>query len=407
MRTNHHKAHLTYCSNIHAGESWSATFENLQQYTTQVRKRLTNEAFGIGLRLSNTASIELLAEDNLIQFASWLESENMYVFTINGFPYGQFHKERVKDQVHAPDWTSRDRLEYTKRLFAILSELLPNGMDGGVSTSPLSYKWWHKDEQALEDAKSLSCNLLAELIVYLAELKITTGKSLHLDMEPEPDGILETTIEFVDFFKQHLLIKGLKSVSISLGCDERTGAQHIREHFQLCYDVCHFAVGFEDPLQAITRIRSANIKIGRIQISAALASPKLVDSNIEEVSHQLSVFDEPIYLHQAVTKQSDNALKRFSDLGEAIESLQHPPDQEIRTHFHVPIFTEEYGLLRSTQQDIVETLKVWSKQNFTNHLEVETYTWDILPQDMCTDIVSGIVRELNWVQQTLKNNHRS
>ncbi len=403
MRISPHSAHLTYCSNIHPGESWSETFNNLKTHTTRVRKELTNESFGIGLRLSNTASIELLELDKLQQFKTWLESEDLYVFTINGFPYGQFHKERVKDQVHTPDWTTSERLEYTKRLFNILSVLLPEGLDGGVSTSPISYKWWHKNQDELDLAKANACNHLAELIVHLVELNAKTGKSLHLDMEPEPDGIIETTSEFVDFFNHYLLHQGIKSICASLSCDDTKAEGYVREHFQLCYDVCHFAVGFEKPGEAIDRIQSAKIKIGRIQISAALASSNLGNADLNEVSNQLAVFDEPIYLHQAVTKQTNGELKRFSDLGEAIQSLRCPPDEEIRTHFHVPIFTEEYGILRSTQSDIVETLKIWSNRNFTNHLEVETYTWDVLPEDMRTDIVSSIVREISWVQRTLDN----
>ncbi len=216
MHINHHNAHLTYCSNIHPGESWQETFDNLKKYTSEVRKQLTKRDFGIGLRLSNVASIELLEGNRLKDFQSWLQSENMYVFTINGFPFGQFHQERVKDKVHSPDWTTTERLDYTKRLFQILSELLPEGLDGGVSTSPISYKWWHPDTLSLESAKSKACDHLAELIVYLVNLKKNTGKSLHLDMEPEPDGILETTTEFVDFFNQYLLTAGLTFISEKL-----------------------------------------------------------------------------------------------------------------------------------------------------------------------------------------------
>ncbi len=189
--------------------------------------------------------------------------------------------------------------------------------------------------------------------------------------------------------------------------EQNTAEEHLREHFQLCYDVCHFAVGFESPRDAISKIESEKIKIGRIQISAALASPNLQSTDIDEVRNQLGAFDEPIYLHQAVVKQSDNQLKRFPDLGEAIKSLEYPPNQEIRTHFHVPVFTKKYELLLSTQQDIIETLLIWLERNFTNHLEVETYTWDVLPKDMRTDLVSSIVRELNWVQQVLNSNKES
>ncbi|MEQ6119018.1 metabolite traffic protein EboE [Reichenbachiella sp. MALMAid0571] len=402
MRINKHQAHLTYCSNIHAGEPWTATFSNLKEYTTKIRDGLTSESFGIGLRLSNEASLEILEGNNLNDFKSWLTSENMYVFTINGFPYGGFHNQVVKDDVHTPDWTTTDRLEYTKRLFDILAQLLPENMDGGVSTSPISYRFWHKDDQALENAKNTACTQLTDLIVYLSEIKTQTGKSLHLDMEPEPDGILETTQEFVDFFNNYILKKGIESIKTTFNCDSTHAEAIIREHFQLCYDVCHFAVGYENPKEAINKVLSENIKIGRIQISAALGSGSMrSESQKTIVKQQLKKFDEPTYLHQAVVKKTDGELVRFPDLGIALDSLDNPEYAEIRTHYHVPVFTEKYEQLVSTQQDIIETLAVWSEKNFTNHLEVETYTWDVLPENMRTDIVSCVVRELDWVVKTL------
>lgn len=400
MRINHHEGFLTYCSNIHPGESWQETFENLKLYTPQVKTQLGTDSFGIGLRLSHEASLDLIQPENLSAFKTWLEANGLYVFTINGFPYGQFHFEVVKDKVHAPDWTDPDRLAYTKRLFQILAELLPEGMDGGVSTSPLSYRFWHQNEEALAVAKSGSLQQLCELVALLRELKATTGKSLHLDMEPEPDGVLETTQEFVDYYEQYLLKLGIPQVQKHLACDAVEAEAAIRAHIQLCYDVCHFAVGYEKPEEAINRIESAGIRIGRIQISAALGSPLLNPGNQPKISHKLKAFDEPVYLHQAVIKTKEGSLKRFQDLGDALVSLS-PSDLEIRTHFHVPIFTETYDQLVSTQQDIIETLRVWKSRNFTNHLEVETYTWDVLPDDMRTDLVGSIVRELNWVKDTL------
>ena len=400
MRIDQHQAHLTYCSNIHPGESWEETFNNLKAYTTQVKAQMNTDRFGIGLRLSNLASLDLIAEEKLTEFQDWLQINDLYVFTINGFPYGQFHVSEVKDQVHAPDWTDPDRLSYTKRLFHILARLLPEGMDGGVSTSPLSYRFWYGDEQKLQAAKSIATNQLGDLIAFLAQLKQETGKRLHLDMEPEPDGILETSDEFVAFFKDYMLNAGLEVVTNRLQCTVPEAEAHIREHFQLCYDVCHFAVGYEKPAEAIARIQQAGIRIGRIQISAALGSPGLSQANRQTVIDQLSTFDEPVYLHQAVVRAMDGQLKRYKDLGVALAGLDHD-DQEIRTHFHVPVFTETYDQLVSTQKDIVDTLHVWLEKNFTRHLEVETYTWDVLPAPLRTDLVQSIVRELSWVKETL------
>src|SRR4051812_8631491 len=111
-------AHLAYCTNIHPGDDWAQTFASLKNSTLGVRDRVCRGMqFAIGLRLSDQASRELIDPDALREFQRWLESENCYVFTINGFPFGQFHGRTVKEQVFAPDWSSLERLEFTNRLF--------------------------------------------------------------------------------------------------------------------------------------------------------------------------------------------------------------------------------------------------------------------------------------------------
>ena len=107
--------HLTYCTNIHPGETWPEVWANLQHYLPQLKQAMSpDRPFGIGLRLADVASRDLLQGDCLAQFKTWLTAENLYVFTLNGFPYGSFHHQVVKDQVYAPDWTVSDRLEYTQ-----------------------------------------------------------------------------------------------------------------------------------------------------------------------------------------------------------------------------------------------------------------------------------------------------
>jgi hypothetical protein len=145
--------HMTYCTNIHPGQDWKATFESLRKHVPTIKKALSpNAPFGLGLRLSNKASEELAMGGRLQHFQEWLRTEDVYVFTMNGFPYGNFHDERVKDEVHAPDWTTQERVVYTKRLFDQLALLLPDGMEGGISTSPISYKHWHGTKEAMDTA---------------------------------------------------------------------------------------------------------------------------------------------------------------------------------------------------------------------------------------------------------------
>src|SRR5260221_12740422 len=136
-----HGLHLAYCTNIHRGETWSETFEGLQKYTLAVRERVCpGKPYAIGLRLSNRAATELSEHTRLLEFQRWLSNHNCYVFTINGFPYGEFHGTRVKEQVYRPDWTSPERLAYTNLLFDLLAELVPAGVEGSGSTPPRPVK---------------------------------------------------------------------------------------------------------------------------------------------------------------------------------------------------------------------------------------------------------------------------
>jgi hypothetical protein len=397
-----HKAHLTYCSNIHPGETWKDTLANLETYTTKVREKMGTESFGIGLRISGEASKGLLEGNALMEFKAWLEEKRFYVFTINGFPYGNFHSQKVKDHVHSPDWLSEERLAYSKRLFTILNSLLPEGMDGGVSTSPVSYRHWFNSEKDLNLAKNKGADQIADLALFLHQMKQDSGKSLHLDIEPEPDGILETGGEFINFYNTYILPSGIKKLSEELDLTSAEAEIIVREHIRICFDVCHFAVGFEDIGEALQNLKKEKIKVGRIQISAALGTGALnASSDFGQICRELETFDEPVYLHQAVCKNKDGELIRFKDLGHALEVFEEKKPAEMRTHFHVPIFLEDYKTLVSTQMAIVETLKHWKNEPFTPHLEVETYTWGVLPKEMQTDIVSSVCRELQWVIDTL------
>ncbi|WP_346882316.1 metabolite traffic protein EboE [uncultured Algibacter sp.] len=398
------QAHLTYCTNIHPGETWEAVFNSLKEYTVNIKERLTpNKPFGIGLRLSQKSASVLLQDNNLVDFKTWLDSENLYVFTINGFPYGDFHNTVIKDQVHTPDWTTKARLDYTKDLMRILAYLLPEGQEGSVSTSPISYKYWFKSETELKNVKQKACNALMQIVLQLVEIHKSTGKLLHLDLEPEPDGFLENTQEVIDFYNDFLFTEGVLLITDTLRCNVNEAKTKILNHIQVCYDVCHFALAYEAPEFVISALQNEGIKIGKIQISAAIKCKK---SNVVSVNDQqscLQQFDEPSYLHQSIVRLKDGKLLHFSDLSEGLVAMNNDDFEEIRTHFHVPIFVSDFKVLESTQDDIIDALKLWKKQKYSNHLEVETYTWSVLPDYLQTDIGSSIVRELEWVKQQLSN----
>ncbi|WGQ11327.1 metabolite traffic protein EboE [Pedobacter gandavensis] len=391
-------AHLTYCTNIHSGESWKEVFASLQKYTLPVKAKISPSApFGIGLRLSNESALTLQEEGTMAAFKQWLQENDLYVFTMNGFPYGNFHGKAVKAQVHAPDWLSRERVDYTILLFNLLAELLPEGVTGGISTSPLSYKYWHEGEAESEAAKRKSCAQLMEVVVHLVQLQRISGKQMHLDIEPEPDGLLENSADYIDFYESYLLKEGLAILMEKLNCTALAAENYIREHLQLCYDVCHFSVEFESAEAVIRGMEEKGLKIGKMQISAALKCSVFSRDSRAEMVRQLAQFNEPVYLHQAVLKKQTGELLKFQDLKPGIEAMKNGDFAELRTHFHVPIFLSYYQGLSSTQDDILEAMNLWTEKPFTGHLEVETYTWDVLPAQLMMDLKQAIQRELSWV----------
>ena len=391
--------HLTYCSNIHPGERWENHFQTLQDNLPYIKSKLSpNEPFALGLRLANDASIELAEPEKLAEFKAWLTANGIYVFTMNGFPYGGFHATRVKDDVHTPDWTTDDRTAYTKRLFGILAQLLPEGMEGGVSTSPLSYRyWWETEEDKQQAIKTATENIL-QVVETLMELRQSTGKLMHLDIEPEPDGILENGQEFIEWYSEYFLPKGTAFLVEKYGLTPETAQETLLTHVQLCYDVCHFAVSYEEPQVIVDQLKELGIRVGKIQISSAVKMT-LNDQRAEKLE-AIRNFDEPVYLHQVVAKTEDGTFQKFPDLAEALQA-DTSTHNEWRIHFHVPLFIDSYGLLDSTQTEIVKTLAVHRATPFTQHLEVETYTWGVLPTDMQKPIGESIVREMQWVNEQL------
>ena len=397
--------HLSYCSNIHAGESWDATFRNLKIYIPEVKKRLAHEgAFGIGLRLSHEASSVLERPERLQEFQDWLKKSNAYVYTLNCFPYGGFHRTKVKEQVHAPDWTTEARLAYTLRCFRILAQLLPEGVEGGISTSPLTYRHWFVSDLEKNEAFEKATTHLIAVAVELVRLQQETGKFLHLDIEPEPDGLLENSEELIRYFKEWLIPMGKTSLAKQLGITAKDAEKLIKAHLQVCYDVCHFAIGYEKPKEAFKKLKQEGIGIGKIQLSAAL---KLLipESPFERFSigKRLGEFADTTYLHQVVGRTKEEGLISYPDLPQALAQLGNTQDLEWRVHFHVPIFFANYGTFQATQEDIVEVLKlVNANPSITNHLEVETYTWEVLPQDTHLTLGDAISRELAWVKEQLQ-----
>ncbi|WP_297795100.1 metabolite traffic protein EboE [uncultured Eudoraea sp.] len=392
------KYHLTYCTNIHPGQDWINTFNSLKKYLPVIKNKLAkDQPLGVGLRLSNKASEELSEDGNLPIFKKWLVQNGLYVFTMNGFPYGNFHNEAVKDKVHEPDWTTKERVQYTIRLFEQLAYLLPDGISGGISTSPISYRHWHKSASEKKAVMEKGALHLTQVILNLYKLEEDTSKYLHLDIEPEPDGMLENTEDVLGFYSNFLLPIAIKEIADSLGVSEEKARDIVLRYCTLCYDICHFSLAYEEPAYTFKKLRDAGIKIGKIQVSAALKI-KFETQDKDEIWKSLAQFDEPTYLHQ-VTEKTDDGVKTYNDLPVVLENKTDV--KELRAHFHVPIFLESFDRLYSTQDHILKVISILKSDMVSEHLEIETYTWDVLPNSLKKELSESIIREMNWFKDKL------
>lgn len=390
--------HLTYCSNIHPGESWAEVRSNLERYVTAVRDRLRPAGdFGVGLRLSGRAAAELSVPEALREFRDFLARNRMYVFTINGFPYGTFHDTRVKEAVYLPDWRDPERLRYTNQLADLLAQLLPDdpAIEGSISTVPGAYK------PALGGAPDVArmVEQLLQHVAHLVDVRRRTGRSIALALEPEPHCFLETIDEAVGFFQRDLHAAGaVRRLCELTQLDAPESARALRDHLGLCLDLCHAAVEFEDATACVDRLAAAGIRIHKLQISAGLRLPSLDAAALAALRR----FDDPVYLHQVI-ERSPGGLRRFGDLPEAFATVNgEAREREWRVHFHVPIFLDRLAPFASTQPFIREVLAQHRRRPFTSHLEVETYTWGVLPEPFRSGAVDeAVARELAWVRAEL------
>ncbi len=406
MRIRHGEGlELTYCANIHPGETLDEAEENLRTHAVAVKKKVSPDApMGVGLRLSSRAA-DALTEDaaRLDRFRSLLDERGLYAFTINGFPYGHFHRKRVKDEVYKPDWRTAERRIYTERLANILARLLPDGVEGSISTSPLSYKPWLREQYIWNDALRMGAEQLADVAFRLFARRERTGQLIHVGIEPEPDCLIENTAETVSFFKEWLWRRGTSRLRQRRGLNRTQAEDILREHIRLCYDTCHFAVEFESPREALATFETAGIRLGKIQISAALRVPldEPGAATRRTLRDALEPFAESTYLHQVAARSANGALHRYRDLPDALPCLPTDEAEEWRIHYHVPVFIDRFPHFRSTQEDITATLAQALRGGLCPHLEIETYTWEVLPEPLKTDVVSSIAREYAWVMACL------
>lgn len=391
-----HETHLGYCTNIHAGESLEEAVQAIEQYVAPVRQALQIDALGLGLRLSGAAAQSLQAPEALASLQQSLDAAGAYAFTINGFPYGNFHGQPVKSDVYRPDWTQPERLNYTNQLADVLAELLPDNGYGTISTVPGTFKAWMRPNESWE--QRMAANLV-DHVAHLVNLRRETGKTIALALEPEPCCFLETIDEAIAFFDDHLFAESaVARLSARSGLPPADSDIALRQHLGLCYDVCHAAVEFENPVDNIAQLQAHGISVLKLQLSSALRVRTVNEAALDA----LQPYAEPVYLHQVVQRTPDGVLHRFTDLSDALRHRDRALGCEWRVHFHVPVFIDTLSQFDTTQSVLREVLQLQRTSDISAHLEVETYTWDVLPESLRQiPLTDAIARELDWVRHEL------
>lgn len=385
---------LSYCTNVHPGRTLAEVEHGLDQYTVPLRSNY-GAPLAAGLWLAAPVVAELLAEPaRLPAFRDRLAARGLTTHTLNAFPYGDFHSRRVKENVYLPDWSDRRRLDYTIDCARILTALLPEGVDGSVSTVPLAFKGFPHLSGHLDQCAAL----LLETATALGRLYDQTGRLIRLAIEPEPYCLVETTDEAISFFQRMW----------GRAAGDSARLETIQRHLGLCYDVCHQAVEFEDIPQSIGKLATAEVRINKVHITCAI---ELASPGENAAGRQaLARYVEERYLHQTLARTKNGTILREIDL--TADLALRPPagfrDAEAwRIHFHVPVDAESLGPLRTTRHELKQALETVAGLDYAPHLEVETYTWEVLPENGAasgaTSLVDGLTGELVGTRNLLKD----
>lgn len=373
---------LTYCGNVHAAGDLDGWLARQREYAVPIAGVRNDEApamgFGLGAWWSDPLAAELgRSGPERERVRAQLAQMRLPIWTLNAFPFGDFHATEVKTEVYRPDWSSEERLLYTRNCAEAVADLSA-GDDAPlpISTLPLGYD--------PGDLRVMARNLV-RAASHLADLEQRSGMELVLALEPEPFCLLETAAATGDFLEEWVFRPGAWQT-----VPERV----LRRHLGVCVDLCHLAVVHEDPLAALANLDSRGIRVPKIQVSSCLElrDPAELD--------RLLAFAEPRYLHQTCAEAGG---PRALDLNEVAARRQEFERCELlRTHFHVPVYWDEPdGPLGSTRAELQRVLPALRQRDCL--LEVETYTWSVLGADWQPDrdLVQGLRHELDFVSGLL------
>ena len=397
MDLGHGLGLLTYSTLVHPGDTWPEMWDSLTTYVPQVKQRVSpNDPFGVSLRISAASAATLTGDAaERERLKAFLADNDMYLYTVNAFPYGPFKNTIVKEQVYEPDWRSDERAVYTMQVADILAEVAAPGIEPTIQSPPLGFK----PRVTGPDVVAAFTRQVIGVVAHLVKLEQRTGRTVRLALEPEPACFLETTDEALDYFTNHLYAaEAQASLARQTGLSDAQAAAALRNHLGMVYDICHQAVEYEDIGTSLGRLADAGIPVFKLQEAAAVRVPEVTQATVDALRR----FADTVYLTQTVERRNGE-LTHYLNLEDAFDAWDRDPGpREWRTHFHVPVFLDDLGDFRTTRFAIEDALAFHKQNKLSPHLEIETYTWDVLPDHLKTgDIVDYVTLEIEWVREQL------
>jgi len=373
------RKHLCYCMNVFPEKDWLAEDSQIRKRVLELRRKVTGSdsaKFAIGPWFDAVTACEVRKRAKLKEFKGWLDRNNLYVFTFNAFPYGNFHGRPVKKKVYQPDWTTKERLKYTCMIADILSEILPDGVTGSISTLPGGYDAAIKSERQIA---KIAENLM-RAAEHLKKLHKKTGKQMILGIEPEPDCLWENSSEFVYFHKKYF-----------------KSCPGLKKYIGICYDTCHQEVLFGRPGEGLERLLRNNVPIAKFQLSAALGAPTRGSKKA------LANFADEVYMHQTRVLQKDWTVSKYADLPVAMKKADKCRPWAV--HYHIPIFaTKLSGELIAEKKELESVLSSDASTNF----EIETYTFSVLPKKMQKlGVIASMKKEYEYILSQCRKGSKS
>jgi hypothetical protein len=389
--------HLTYSTLVHPADDWDQLWKSVNTYLPQVKARMApSQKFGVCLRTSAPSAAALSADPSKrADLKQFFADNDLYLYTANAFVYGVFKKQIIKEEVYEPDWRTEDRVEYTKQVASLLAHLAPDGIEPSIQSAPLGFK----PRVTGDDVVQAYTTNVIRVVAHLVQLHKETGKVVTLGLEPEPRCFLETTDETIAYFTRTLFSgETAQRLAKATGLNEADAAAAMRKHMGVVFDIGHQAVGFEHIPTSLQKLVDNDVQIVKLQEAASMYMPGVTQKTVDA----LQAFAKTIYLSQTCQKK-DGKTTWFMNLEDAFEDwYKNPGPRDWRTHFHVPVFLDDLGAFGTTRYALEEALAFHKKTPLSAHLEIETYTWDVLPDHLKTgDIVEYVCREMDWVKGQL------